>query len=125
MIPMISPEVQRIALLVALAITGYLMILAWNQDYMQAPPAAERATAPELDGAALSGPAPAADPASDIPDASFIGAPDPTAEPAATPVRDDAADRLVRVTTPSPGSLDRPPRRRHPPSAPAPLSGQP
>ena len=101
MIPMISPEVQRIALLVALAITGYLMILAWNQDYMQAPPAAERATAPELDGAALSGPAPAADPASDIPDASFIGAPDPSAEPAATPVQDDAADRLVRVTTPS------------------------
>ena len=102
MIPMISPEVQRIALLVALAITGYLMILAWNQDYMQAPPAAERATAPELDGAALSGPAPAADPASDIPDASFIGAPDPTAEPAAAaPMRDAAADRLVRVTTPS------------------------
>ena len=102
MIPMISPEVQRIALLVALAITGYLMILAWNQDYMQAPPAAERATAPELDGAALSGPAPAADPASDIPDASFIGAPDPTAEPAAAaPMQDAAADRLVRVTTPS------------------------
>ena len=102
MIPMISPEVQRIALLVALGLTGYLMILAWNEDYMQPQPAAERATAPELDGATLSGPAPAADPASDIPDASFIGAPDPAADKAAAPIRDaGAADRLIRVTTPS------------------------
>ncbi|MYF11258.1 MAG: membrane protein insertase YidC [Gammaproteobacteria bacterium] len=99
---MISPEVQRIALLVALGLTGYLMILAWNEDYMQPQPAAERATAPELDGATLSGPAPAADPASDIPDASFIGAPDPAADKAAAPIRDaGAADRLIRVTTPS------------------------
>ena len=102
MIPMISPEVQRIALLVALGLTGYLMILAWNEDYMQPQPAAERATAPELDGATLSGPAPVADTASDIPDASFIGAPDPAAEPAAAPVRDaGAADRLIRVSTSS------------------------
>lgn len=29
---MLPPEVQRIVLLVALAATGYLMILAWNED---------------------------------------------------------------------------------------------
>ncbi len=102
MIPTISPEVQRIVLLVALGITGYLMILAWNQDYMQPQPATERASAPQLDGAALSGPASAAAPASDIPDASFIGAADPAANQAAAPVRDaGAAERLIRVTTPS------------------------
>ena len=102
MIPMLSPEVQRIALLVALGLTGYLMILAWNEDYMQPQPAAERATAPELDGATLSGPAPAVDPASDIPDASFIGTPEPAADQPAAPILDaGTADRLIRVATPS------------------------
>ncbi|MCY4212595.1 MAG: membrane protein insertase YidC [Gammaproteobacteria bacterium] len=104
MMPTISPEVQRIVLLVALGITGYLMILAWNQDYMQPQPATERASAPQLDGAALSGPGPAsaAVPASDIPDASFIGAPDPAADQAVAPAGDaGAAERLIRVATPS------------------------
>ena len=101
MIPIISPEVQRIGLLIALAITGYLMILAWNEDYMQPRPVAERATAPELDAAAPSHPASVIDAASDIPDASFIGAPAPTLEQAATATGDDdAAGRLIRVTTP-------------------------
>ncbi|MCY4342788.1 MAG: membrane protein insertase YidC [Gammaproteobacteria bacterium] len=102
--PTISPEVQRIVLLVALGITGYLMILAWNQDYMQPQPATERASAPQLDGAALSGPGPASAevPASDIPDASFIGAPDPVADQAVAPAGDaGAAERLIRVATPS------------------------
>jgi len=102
MIPLISPEVQRIVLLVALGITGYLMILAWNQDYMQPQPAIERESAPQLDGAALSGPASAAAPASDIPDASFLGAPYPAADPGAAPVHDAAAaQRLIRIATPS------------------------
>ena len=104
MIPAISPEVRRIALLVALGITGYLIMLAWNEDYMQPQTATDRATAPELDGAALSGPAPtpAADAASDIPDASFIATPGSPADQVVAPVRDaDAADRLIRVTTPS------------------------
>ncbi|MDA1076769.1 MAG: membrane protein insertase YidC [Proteobacteria bacterium] len=34
---MLSSEVQRIVLLVGLAVTGYLMILAWNDDYISAP----------------------------------------------------------------------------------------
>ncbi len=102
MMPTISPEAQRIVLLVALGITGYLMILAWNQDYMQPQPATERASAPQLDGPALSGPASVAVPASDIPDASFIGAPAPAADQAVSPVGDaGAAERLIRVATPS------------------------
>ena len=33
---MLPPEIQRIVLLIALAATGYLMILAWNDDMQQA-----------------------------------------------------------------------------------------
>jgi len=33
---MLPPEIQRIVLLIALAATGYLMILAWNDDFQQA-----------------------------------------------------------------------------------------
>lgn len=33
---MLPPEIQRVVLLVALAATGYLMILAWNDDMQQA-----------------------------------------------------------------------------------------
>ena len=32
---MLPTEVQRILLLVGLAATGYLLILAWNEDYVQ------------------------------------------------------------------------------------------
>ena len=33
---MLPPEIQRIVLLIALAATGYLMILAWNEDMQEA-----------------------------------------------------------------------------------------
>ena len=95
---MISPEMQRIALLVGLAVTGYLMILAWNEDYLQSKPVAERASAPDLGEATLSEPTP--ETASDIPDASFINAP-PVVEAPPTGGREQAGDRLVRVSTPS------------------------
>ena len=95
---MISPEMQRIALLVGLAVTGYLMILAWNEDYLQSKPVAERASAPDLGEASLS--EPALETASDIPDASFINAP-PVAEVPPTGGREQAEARLVRVSTPS------------------------
>ena len=95
---MISPEMQRIALLVGLAVTGYLMILAWNEDYLQSKPVAERTSAPDLGEATLSEPTP--ETASDIPDASFINAP-PVAEAPPTGGREQAGDRLVRVSTPS------------------------
>ena len=98
---MISPEVQRIALLVGLAITGYLMILAWNEDYLQSRPAAQRASAPELGEASVPESAPPE--SSDIPDASFIGAAAPAAADEVLPEAggEDAEARLVRVSTSS------------------------
>ena len=88
---------QRIALLVGLAVTGYLMILAWNEDYMQSRPVAERASAPELGEASLS--EPPSEPSSDIPDASFINAAEPVAETQTE--QEQVETRLVRVSTPS------------------------
>ena len=98
---MISPEVQRIALLVGLAVTGYLMILAWNEDYLQSRPAAQRASAPELGEASVPESAPPE--SSDIPDASFIGAAAPAAAAEVLPEAggEDAEARLVRVSTSS------------------------
>ncbi len=98
---MISPEVQRIALLVGLAVTGYLMILAWNEDYLQSRPAAQRASAPELGEASVPESAPPE--SSDIPDASFIGATAPAAAAEVLPEAggEDAEARLVRVSTSS------------------------
>ena len=107
---MFTPEVQRIVLLIGLAAAGYLLILAWNEDYMQ--PAAPTAptAAPELGGGssvpevvpagALAEPVPGAPRNdSDIPDASLIGtrAPADAETPAQT---EPAADRLIRVSTP-------------------------
>ena len=98
---MISPEVQRIALLVGLAVTGYLMILAWNEDYLQSRPAAQRASAPELGEASVPESAPPE--SSDIPDASFIGTAAPAAAAEVLPEAggEDAEARLVRVSTSS------------------------
>ena len=96
---MISPEVQRIALLVGLAVTGYLMILAWNEDYLQPGPVAERASAPDLGEA--SAPQSMPQESSDIPDASFIGTAESSAadEVVAEPEGEEAQARLVRVST--------------------------
>ncbi|MGD8829336.1 MAG: membrane protein insertase YidC [Pseudomonadales bacterium] len=101
---MLPTEVQRILLLIGLAATGYLMILAWNDDFILsqktpteygAAPEPESGTeAPALDTAG--GPA-AGD--SDVPDASLIGpsaAEHPPVPAAAQPV----AERLIRVETP-------------------------
>ena len=44
---MLPTEVQRILLLIGLAATGYLMILAWNEDYMQPAVSADYSSAPE------------------------------------------------------------------------------
>ena len=77
---MLPTEVQRILLLIGLAATGYLMILAWNDDFMKSTVVEEYASEPEL--APIAGAAgmteepltpvePAGQPgASDVPDAS-------------------------------------------------------
>ena len=111
----ISTEVQRIVLLVALAVLGYLLVRAWDDDYGRAAkeavatraPAVEMADTPPAATAAPEQPVlgddvPAADDvppvddvptADDVPGAGFAG----TAEPAA-PLVDE--QRLVHVTTP-------------------------
>ncbi len=108
---MFAPEVQRIVLLIGLAAAGYLLILAWNEDYMQpsaptaaagAPELSDGPVAPDIVPEALVGDAPA-DPRaadSDIPDASLIGtrSPQDTGRAAAS---ETVPDRLVRVSTPT------------------------
>ena len=80
---MLPTEVLRIALLIALGVVGYLLILQWNEDYMQRPAAPDYAAEPSpaapepsltasedvpvaLDLPAETGP-------SDIPDESLLG----------------------------------------------------
>jgi len=110
---MLPAEVQRIVLLIGLAATAYLMILAWNQDYVQNVAQPEYNIEPDsgfdpavsvpLDNAASS-PEVAAPP-SDIPDASLL-APAPAAAAAAADVPGaipaaGGEQRLVKVTTPT------------------------
>ena len=45
---MLPTEVQRILLLIGLAATAYLMILAWNEDFVQQDVAADYGAAPEV-----------------------------------------------------------------------------
>jgi len=101
---MLPTEIQRIILLIGLAATGYLMILAWNDDYITGAEATSYASAPmpqQADStqqlpAADVPTAPAADTASDVPDVSLIdGAAAPVA-PAAAPA---ASDRLIKIHT--------------------------
>jgi YidC/Oxa1 family membrane protein insertase len=99
---MVSAEVQRIVLLVALAATAYLMVLAWNADYHQRPvlpgvseaPAVTVPDVPDVGGAAPATPAPVA--LSDIPDASLVPG---VAEPSAPREQTVSSDRLIRVDT--------------------------
>ncbi len=106
---MLPTEIQRILLLIGLAATGYLMILAWNEDYVQtANTAADVADAPEVQPLSTPGlsseqsagqdqPAAAATADDDLP------APVPgeaSAEPAGV-IAQPAEDRLIKVTTPN------------------------
>ncbi len=101
---MLTAEMQRIVLLVALAATAYMLVLAWNDDYIKAPPGSGNSTTlsaePILEGAATVTPSDTSH--SDIP-AVETGTESAavTAHPAATVV--GASDRLVRVTT---GAMD-------------------
>ncbi len=100
---MFAPEVQRIVLLIGLAAAAYLLILAWNEDYMQPRAPIPEAASPELgavDAAAV--PEASSNPAmdSDIPDASLIGTATPP-EATSPTVAETRSGRLVRVSTPT------------------------
>jgi YidC/Oxa1 family membrane protein insertase len=117
---MLPTEIQRIVLLIALAATGYLMILAWNDDYIansqpasysEAPqpqqsgaPAATVSDAAVNTGAAVAEDVPVVEGATaggasgDVPDSSLISG--SAAAPSATaPVAAVTQERLVKVTT--------------------------
>ncbi|MEM8768761.1 MAG: membrane protein insertase YidC [Pseudomonadota bacterium] len=105
---MLPTEVQRILLLIGLAATGYLMILAWNEDYIQnqAPP--EYSATPELapangangDTPSLPrAPSESGRAASDVPDASLIASEASEGSGSVAPAP-ASTDRLVMVSTP-------------------------
>ena len=101
---MITAEMQRILLLVALAATAYLLVLAWNDDYIKGRIVPGTSSAPVA--TAPVGDAPDAFPearqvASEVPKAATTehhDAVDPAKSAAA-----EVTDRLVRVTT---GAMD-------------------
>ena len=96
-----SAEIQRIVLIVALIATGYLLMLAWQEDYARAP--AERAEPPMVSGGG-----PAVDAMPQVREEADAMATDvPAAPPAeaealpeeAVPGAPVSPDRLIAVTT--------------------------
>ncbi|MCZ6620255.1 MAG: membrane protein insertase YidC [Gammaproteobacteria bacterium] len=107
---MIPTEVQRILLLVGLAATGYLMLLAWNEDYLQG------ASTPSTDATEISEQTSSSDipsdissdvpefgqprqGSSDVPDAALIGS-GVVASGEVTVVEQPDRRQLVKITTP-------------------------
>ncbi|HEY6600138.1 MAG TPA: membrane protein insertase YidC [Pseudomonadales bacterium] len=96
---MITAEMQRVLLLVALAATAYLLVLAWNDDYLKVVPSATNTTAPMTTpaSAAPQGSADLGHSATDVPvETPVMHATDSTVAVAPTL---DVAGRLVRVST--------------------------
>ncbi len=114
---MLPTEVQRILLLIGLAATAYLMILAWDHDYVQPRAPVEISAEPEVGGetaevpqapqpagqaAAASSEAVPAASHSDLPDESLLatGAAKPApATGAGAPAAPASGERLIKVTT--------------------------
>ena len=110
---MLPPEVQRIVLLIGLAATGYLMILAWNDDMEAAKTKTEYgtelpltdstyATPPEVGSVSSDEqpnvPQPAQQIASEIPQVQEVDL--DTATPVVAPAQpSSSADRFVKVTS--------------------------
>ena len=105
---MLPTEVQRILLLVGLAVTGYLMLLAWNEDYLQG----SSTDTPEISEQFRSTDVPSdltpdiptfiqpEQDTSDIPDASLIGSSVVTSSAVTAAVQPERT-QLVKVTTPN------------------------
>ena len=93
-------EIQRIVLIVALIATGYLLMLAWQEDYGSRP--AERSTPPVATGSPLDdAPAPVEMPPgqdvpTEVPEAPAVGTVSPQRETTTATVQ---ADRLITVET--------------------------
>lgn len=107
---MLPTEIQRIVLLIGLAATGYLLILAWNDDYMQGQPAPAYSSVPDPQSSSVESVSVAAPVApetgqSDVPDDSLIGSTQSEstnpAAGAASAASATSQQRLVRVDTPT------------------------
>ena len=94
---MITAEMQRILLLVALAATAYLMVLAWNNDYIKGRAVPGESASPIA--AAPVGDAP--DSFSEVRDESqtIVDVPKEESHPNDSVPSPDASSRLVKVTT--------------------------
>ncbi|HEY5679460.1 MAG TPA: membrane protein insertase YidC [Pseudomonadales bacterium] len=107
---MLPTEVLRIVLLIALGVVGYLLILQWNEDYMQRPAAPDYAAEPSPSAAEpaltaapdlpVGAELPAGTGPSDIPDESLIGQDGAETQPALSVPMPDIGERLVVVRTP-------------------------
>jgi YidC/Oxa1 family membrane protein insertase len=111
---MLPTEVQRILLLIGLAATGYLLILAWNEDYVQRTDAIEFSPEPDAGVVVPAEPlaptgVPADVPSDDVPPVDLARPADPDV-PDASELADAAPtpgvplpavteNRLIRVTT--------------------------
>ncbi|HEX7035389.1 MAG TPA: membrane protein insertase YidC [Pseudomonadales bacterium] len=107
---MLPTEVQRILLLIGLAATGYLLILAWNDDYVQVDQAPAIGAEPEVGlpdapdvptGEVPEEPGrPATPSASDVPDEALLDDAPAAAAGGEGPASGPAArERLIKVTT--------------------------
>lgn len=101
---MLPTEIQRILLLIGLAATAYLMILAWNDDYVSKPGTQTYAATPQPQASAelpqlpdVTAPAADVEASSDVPDASLIsGVAD---VPSVAPKQVAIQDRLIKINT--------------------------
>ena len=112
---MVPAEILRIVLIIGLAATTYMMVLAWNDDYGPQS-SVEISAAPELNGPSVAPPdegtidtppAPSvietppsvADTGSDVPDASLLAGPETAVQQVGNETQPAAQQRLVRVET--------------------------
>ena len=93
-------EAQRFLLIGGLAVVAYLMVLAWNEDYNQAPQPSAPVTSQIIPDSNVPG-IPAADPttAGDIPTAAAEDIPAATAASDITPVAAKTSSQLISVET--------------------------
>jgi YidC/Oxa1 family membrane protein insertase len=94
---MITAEMQRILLLVALAATAYLMVLAWNDDYIKGRAVPGESASPIATAPVSEAP----DNFAEVRDESrtSIDAPKEASHPSDSAPSPDASNRLVKVTT--------------------------
>ena len=101
---MLPAEIQRIVLLIGLAATGYLLILAWNEDAQEARTTDYYSAEPEIAGiesARNAIPTERSQPTDAVNDIPAMPLPSNNVQPQSTTTEPYSADRLITVTTSS------------------------